>query len=170
MLDLLNRGELDKVTAKELDALIPRIVRAALSRITFTTPSDNIDWTDVPFKSGLFVQTTGTWTVAQTDVVAFKYLVHGKLLHLHFSCVTTTLNGVTVLRLQLPAGFFARDDGATVGTFAWDNGTIARVGVVKVGAGGAFLTLTRSDTNVGDAFANAVDLYGISFAVAIQLQ
>lgn len=120
------------------------------------TPS----WTDIPFDANDFhAAGSMTWTVAEGDIMARRYIVlEGNTMVYCLTVVNTSVGGTpsNVLNVELPAGYTiaARADGSAL---FQDNGTqefgrwVANVGnsflqFVKVGAGN--WKLSSGATNV----------------------
>ena len=104
-------------------------------------------WLDVPFASGSFTASAGTWTVASGDVNLYRYITVDQMMLIEFALEnTTTGSGMgTDLYIATP-GFVSAQNTYNTGFFA-AQGNIDEVGMISTrsGANATSLVLTRAD-------------------------
>lgn len=126
-------------------------------------------WNAVPYASGLFAASAGTWTVASGDMNLYRYVFADRLLLVSFSLEnTTTSSGMgTSLYLDLPLNLSAQNTYNT--GFTAIAGNIDEIGaiVTRSGANNTTLDLTRA---AGSSWPSSVtDDLDIRGMIAIEI-
>ena len=88
-------------------------------------------WTDVPFASGNFTASSGTWTVASSDTNLYRYLAVDRMMMVEFALEnTTTSSGMgTDLYLSAPIHVSAQNTYNT--GFVAVQGNIDEIGMIS---------------------------------------
>lgn len=123
----------------------------------------------VAFSAGDFTASGSmSWTVGAGDVTTFTYVQVGKMLHIHFYIVSTTVGGTpsTELRITIPGGYTSAK--VALNTIqAGDNGSVG-VGAVLVAASGTVLRCFKSMTSA-DNWSAATDATFVAGQVTIEI-
>jgi hypothetical protein len=76
----------------------------------------------VPYASGNFTASTGSWTVASGDQILFSYSLKGRLLTVILYLDATTVSATpTQLKVAMPGGYTTSHDVQSVGPVAFNN-------------------------------------------------
>lgn len=121
-------------------------------------------WTDVPFASGNFTASSGTWTVASADANLYRYLTVDRMMMVEFALEnTTTSSGMgTDLYLSAPIHVSAQNTYNT--GFVAVQGNIDEIGMISTrsGADATSFVLTRaSGANWPSSVTDDLDIRGM---------
>lgn len=97
-------------------------------------------WTSVPYNSGNFTASAGTWGVDNADQVTYAYTLVGKTMTLTWHIKQTDVSNAATLRIAIPGGFLAARQASST-CRALDNGGAIVASACEVTAGVAYVTL-----------------------------
>jgi hypothetical protein len=125
------------------------------------------EWTTVPYASGNFTASAGTWTVESGDQVALGYMLHGKTMALTFRLDTTSTSaGMGVeLRIAVPGGYTVGSTTAQyINTIYVNDAGTKGLGQAFAVAGNTYVSLYRLDEAAwGSGAVNTTAVRGTIF-------
>jgi hypothetical protein len=128
------------------------------------------EWTTVAHSAGNFTASSGTWTVASGDQIAFAYTLIGKTMTVNFRIDTSSVSATpATLRIAIPGGFTAASD-------AYNGGLIYNdAGGGYVGGGSIFVIASGTVINLQEVFgtstwAAATDTTSVLGQITFEIQ
>jgi hypothetical protein len=125
-------------------------------------------WTDVPYASGNFTGSSGTWTVDLGDQTTYAFMRIGKTLWITFRIESTSVSGSpAVLQITLPNSMVAKKTIEVPYSFN-NNNTGWTIGTVNVIAGQTIIRCLRDSS--GTPWSDATNLTGVIGTLVFEIQ